>query len=82
MDAVNTNRKKITIIHDYKGIGLWGDETYSTQKSAIARRFANMLECAVENGITTIDYIRVNGHEGIPCNEAADELAGQAAKGV
>lgn len=82
MDAVNANRKKITIIHDYKGIGLWGDETYSTQKSAIARRFANMLEYAVENGITTIDYIRVNGHEGIPCNEAADKLAGQAARGI
>lgn len=41
-----------------------------------------MLEYAVENGITTIDYIRVDGHEGIPCNEAADKLADQAARGV
>lgn len=82
MDAVKNNRKKITIIHDYKGIGLWGDESYSAQKSAIARRFTKMLEYAVENGITTIDYIRVDGHEGIPCNEAADKLADQAARGV
>lgn len=82
MDAVKNNRKKITIIHDYKGIGLWGDESYSAQKSAIARRFTKMLEYAVENGITTIDYIRVDGHEGIPCNEAADKLADQAARGI
>ena len=85
MDAVKNNRKKITIIYDYydyKGIGLWGDESYSAQKSAIARRFTKMLEYAVENGITTIDYIRVDGHQGIPCNEAADKLADQAARGV
>lgn len=82
MDAVKNNRKKITIIHDYEGIGFWGDESYSAQKSAIARRFTKMLEYAVENGITTIDYIRVDGHEGIPCNEAADKLADQAARGV
>ena len=82
MDAVKNNRKKITIIHDYKGICLWGDESYSAKKSAIARRFTKILEYAVENGITTIDYIRVDGHEGIPCNEAADKLADQAARGI
>lgn len=74
--AISNGYDRITIFHDYVGIGKWGKKEWKA-KSDIAKWFITKLD-TIYNEVLDIDYVWVPGHAGIPYNEEADRLATEA----
>lgn len=74
--TISNNYEKITIFHDYDGIGKWGRKEWNA-KSEIAKWYINKLE-STYNDILDINYIWVPGHSNVTYNEEADRLATEA----
>lgn len=74
--ALSNGYDKITIFHDYEGIGKWARGEYKV-KSDISKWFINKLDNEY-NEILDIKYIWVPGHTGVKYNEEADRLATEA----
>ncbi len=74
--ALSKGYDRITIFHDYEGIGKWARGEYKT-KSDISKWFINKLDNEY-NEILDIEYIWVPGHTGVKYNEEADRLATEA----
>ena len=86
--ATQQGLSEITVICDYEGDFRWlvpksvtvnGQACWGNKKSTpIAEYHAKVMDYAKENGIDTIHFIWVRGHEGVQSNEAVDLLAKQA----
>ncbi len=74
--AISNNYGNITIFHDYKGIGKWGNEEWDA-KSDISSWFVDKLKKDYLD-ILNIEYVWVPGHSGVYYNEQADKLATEA----
>lgn len=86
--AAQQDLSEITVICDYEGDFRWlapksvtvnGQACWGNKKSTpIAEYHAKIMDYAKENGIDTIHFVWVRGHEGIDSNELVDKLAKQA----
>lgn len=86
--AAQQGLSEITVICDYEGDFRWfapksvtvnGQACWGNKKSTpIAEYHAKVMDYAKENGIDTIHFIWVRGHEGVQSNELVDKLAKQA----
>lgn len=86
--AAQQGLSEITVICDYEGDFRWlapksvtvnGQACWGNKKSTpIAEYHAKIMDYAKENGIDTIHFVWVRGHEGVQSNEAVDLLAKQA----
>jgi len=74
--AISNQYEKITIYHDYEGIGKWGKREWLA-KSEIAKWFVGRLD-SLYNNVLDIEYVWVPGHSNIQYNEEADRLATEA----
>ncbi|MGM0197380.1 ribonuclease H1 domain-containing protein [Enterococcus sp. AZ180] len=64
---------KITVYHDYLGVGFWPDGTYKAKMpGAIA--YAKAVNDIRADGLE-IEFVKVTAHDNIPGNELADKLA-------
>lgn len=73
--AISHSYEKISIFHDYNGIGKWGKGEWKA-KSKVAQWFVKKIRDYED--IIDIEYIWVKGHSGIRYNEEADRLATEA----
>lgn len=74
--ALSNGYDKITIFHDFKGIGEWGVGNWNAN-SEIAIWFVKKINEKYKD-LLDIKYIWVPGHKGIEFNEVADRLATEA----
>lgn len=70
--AVSCKKKKITIYHDYEGIGKWADGSWQAKKE-ITQKYVSFL--AEYKAYITISFVKVPAHSGVKYNEMVDQLA-------
>ena len=74
--AISKGYKSITIYYDYKGIEMWADGKWKTNKegtkmyAALIQKYRRDIE---------IKFVKVAAHTGVEYNEAADLLAKKGA---
>ena len=74
--AVNNNYKKLTIFHDYEGIGRWARKEWKANLEP-TKAYRDFCE-KIYNTIEKLTFVKVAAHTGIIYNEMADELAKEA----
>jgi ribonuclease HII len=71
--------KKLTVCHDYTGLGMWGDGKWKANLDLTKAYKAFVAEARTSMEIT---FVKVKGHSGDRYNEMADGLAKQALEEV
>ena len=67
--------EKITIYHDYMGVGKWGDGSWKANLD-MTREYKSYVAAARKK--IGIKFVKVKAHSGNKYNEMADELAKEA----
>jgi|LSQX01.2.fsa_nt_gb ribonuclease HII/ribonuclease HI len=70
--------KKVTIYHDYEGVGKWGDNLWKANLPMTIRYKEFIVKARKEMEIT---FVKVEAHSGDKYNDMADKLA-KAALGI
>lgn len=73
--AERLGASKAVIFHDYAGIKEWPADNWSANTAATLNYKAFMQEAATR---IKIEYVKVEGHSGVPMNELVDSLAKSA----
>ncbi len=71
--AVKQGMKKLTIYHDYKGIGAWCKGVWQAEKNGPIKYKEYYNKCS---RVMDIRFVKVAGHSGDYYNNLADSLAG------
>ena len=74
--AVNNKYEKLTIFHDYEGIGKWARKEWKANLEA-TRSYMEFCD-KIYKSLKTLTFVKVAAHTGVIYNEAADELAKEA----
>lgn len=75
--AVASGYSKVTIIYDNTGVENWFTGTWRA-RSDIAKIYTSSMRDYIRKHDTSIRFIHVNGHSGVPGNQIADSLCRQA----
>lgn len=70
--AVNSNKTKITIYYDYKGIEMWATKKWKA-KNEFTQNYIEFMQEKMK--YINIEFVKVPAHSGIIYNEEADALA-------
>lgn len=70
--AVNSNKTKITIYYDYKGIEIWATKKWKA-KNEFTQNYIEFMQEKMK--YINIEFVKVPAHSGIIYNEEADALA-------
>jgi len=74
--AVNNKFEKLTIFHDYEGIGKWARREW---KANLDQTKAYIDYCdKIYKSLKKLEFVKVAAHTGVVYNELADELAKEA----
>ena len=74
--AVNNGYEKLTIFHDYEGIGKWARKEWKTNLEA-TKAYADYCD-KIYKTLKKLEFVKVAAHTGVIYNELADELAKEA----
>ena len=73
--AVNNKYGRLTVYHDYEGIGKWARKEWKANLDATK---AYMEFCDKVRARIDLKFVKVDAHSGVVYNELADELAKSA----